>query len=530
MDEKELHEDFWQFEKRFDELWREYSAANPDHFVISGLQLIKVSLNALRRAMENPDIKSISWANPFAVWPWTVELDDDLNPQFFTASAKDFGDEKATAEALASHLTRAKALEVLRGLSRDIVLYQNFKGYVPAFPEGLISELRPLRGRGLKKRIRRLTDPHVFSFDFRAAELDAESLSDKRWSSAVVLFSPLVIEPKKGEAYFPIATELKLRDCKPEQWSQGSRDGLWDAILRTIEDVTPEENFGFAPKLIPAFYTDKVTFTQFVKSKYVDRFKGYMGPFLDLQAKHLNETGEFTSVIGAASAPTWVSAESLRAGTRPGLRELLQVQHETNTFLRYGENWAVNYEGKLIILKDSKGLNYIAHLLRNPKKVFNIMELVSAVEGKVADEVGKTYQRMSDEQLEEYGLSKLDDLGNAGDILDKKAIEEYESELKRLKREIRKATKNGDMEHLAKLQRDKELYEQLLHKGKGLGERVRKASDMAERARKTVSRTYNSCLKIIKREHPSLGLHLSRSIKIGKMCSYEPEQDTPWIV
>jgi hypothetical protein len=43
-----------------------------------------------------------------------------------------------------------------------------------------------------------------------------------------------------------------------------------------------------------------------------------------------------------------------------------------------GEIWTVAYEGRLVHLKDAKGLRYLAHLLRHPGRRWAVTELAAA--------------------------------------------------------------------------------------------------------------------------------------------------------
>jgi non-specific serine/threonine protein kinase len=56
----------------------------------------------------------------------------------------------------------------------------------------------------------------------------------------------------------------------------------------------------------------------------------------------------------------------------------------------------------------------------------------------------------------------------------------------------------------------------------GLGGRDRKAASNAERARVSVTKAIKSAITKIAGHDPNLGDYLSRSIKTGTFCSYDP--------
>src|ERR1700686_2824588 len=64
--------------------------------------------------------------------------------------------------------------------------------------------------------------------------------------------------------------------------------------------------------------------------------------------------------------------------------------HEQAIFRKEGEYWAIGYNGKSLRLKDTKGLGYIAHLLRHPAAEFHVLDLIGGIEGQ--REAGETSQ------------------------------------------------------------------------------------------------------------------------------------------
>jgi hypothetical protein len=52
---------------------------------------------------------------------------------------------------------------------------------------------------------------------------------------------------------------------------------------------------------------------------------------------------------------------------------------EKGIFRKAGEFWTVGYGGKSLLLKDTKGFGYLAHLLRHPGTEFHVLDLVSGI-------------------------------------------------------------------------------------------------------------------------------------------------------
>src|SRR5580698_608289 len=55
-------------------------------------------------------------------------------------------------------------------------------------------------------------------------------------------------------------------------------------------------------------------------------------------------------------------------------------------FRKEGEYWSLGYGGKSFRLKDTKGLAYLAHLLRHPATEFHVLDLVGGIAGERENE------------------------------------------------------------------------------------------------------------------------------------------------
>src|SRR5260370_25356254 len=59
---------------------------------------------------------------------------------------------------------------------------------------------------------------------------------------------------------------------------------------------------------------------------------------------------------------------------------------EQAIFRKEGEYWAIGYGRKSFRLKDTKGLGYLAHLLRHPAAEFHVLDLAGGVAGPPEDD------------------------------------------------------------------------------------------------------------------------------------------------
>jgi len=59
-------------------------------------------------------------------------------------------------------------------------------------------------------------------------------------------------------------------------------------------------------------------------------------------------------------------------------------QRPIGTFRRQGEYWTIVYAGVVVRLRDTKGLQYLGHLLRHPGRAFPVAELAGVLEPRSA--------------------------------------------------------------------------------------------------------------------------------------------------
>ena len=200
-----------------------------------------------------------------------------------------------------------------------------------------------------------------------------------------------------------------------------------------------------------------------------------------------------------------------------------------NTFRKEGEYWTIGDRARVFRLKDTGGLQYIAHLLQYPGQEFHVLHLVATVGGtKERSEVG-WHAGMTKEQLAEDGLA-LSEGNHSEPLLDAQAKSEYQTRIQELQEEIDEAESNNNSELAAKLKEERDSIVDQLLAASGLGGRERRTSSSAERARVNVTKHVGKALARIEKQHEALGRHLRNAIKTGAFCSYSPETPTDWVL
>jgi CheY-like chemotaxis protein len=179
----------------------------------------------------------------------------------------------------------------------------------------------------------------------------------------------------------------------------------------------------------------------------------------------------------------------------------------TARFRREGEFWTVAFEGAGFRLRDSKGLHYIAALLREPGRELHALDLVGS--------------RASPEGASLYVGS------DAGPILDPQAKVQYRARLDDLEVELREAEQWNDAERAARAKEERELLAHELAAAVGLGGRDRKAASDAERARINVTRAIKAVRDRIGEHSLELAKHFDTTLRTGTFCSYVPDPRSP---
>jgi len=163
---------------------------------------------------------------------------------------------------------------------------------------------------------------------------------------------------------------------------------------------------------------------------------------------------------------------------------------------REGESWLLCCGTVSVRLSDSKGLEWLARLVREPGREFHVLDLC-APDGTL-------------------------DAGDAGELLDPRARQQYRERVQSLEAEREEARSHNDAGRGAFIDAELEFLRAELSRALGLGGRERRAGGAAERARINVQRRLRHAVRRITLQHAELGQRLERSLKTGLYCSYRP--------
>jgi len=212
-----------------------------------------------------------------------------------------------------------------------------------------------------------------------------------------------------------------------------------------------------------------------------------------------------------------------KASRRPPLAEAAAGGGSPRYVLRReGEFWTASDGDTVLRLKDTKGLRYIAQLLRDPDREFHVLDLIAAErDGAGAD--GASIGGTGEAQLHTLGMHATADAEVGDRILDPQARTAYQRRLEDLRDDLEEATRNNDPGRAGQAREEMDFIARELARAVGLGGRNRTSSSGAERARINVTRAVKAVVRRISEENPNLGLYLATTIHTGTFCSYRPD-------
>ena len=179
-----------------------------------------------------------------------------------------------------------------------------------------------------------------------------------------------------------------------------------------------------------------------------------------------------------------------------------------------GEFWRIAYGGTMVLLRHSRGLALLAHLVRCPGRDIHVRELDS-----ITPSGGSAVAREA--PAPDAGVLPLP--GDGGEMLDPQARAEYRRRVVELREEIDDAEQRHDLGRTETLRTELDLLVDELRAAVGAGGRVRRVSGDVERERVAITRRIRSAIAQIAKHHEPLGEHLASTVTTGYYCAYRPD-------
>ncbi len=186
-----------------------------------------------------------------------------------------------------------------------------------------------------------------------------------------------------------------------------------------------------------------------------------------------------------------------------GLVDLLAAPggRETWSLLREQDGWRLVAGPEDVRLAHSRGLDHLGALLANPRHEIPAVVLEAGGEPVAAD--------------------------SATPMIDAAARTAYRDRLAQIDERLEAAERTGDAAASAKLAAERAALAHELKRATGIGGRIRRDPDTAERARLNVTRSIRRAIDRIGEVAPQAGLHLAASIRTGTGCRYDPAPGGP---
>jgi hypothetical protein len=269
-----------------------------------------------------------------------------------------------------------------------------------------------------------------------------------------------------------------------------------------------QANLDFA---CPAMVRTRLDHARMLLAQGGEGDRGRARQFLD-EAHALAEELELTALL------EWIAAARGDQDEAPPAT----VEARAAAMHREGEVWRFDYGGRVIHVRDSKGMRILAVLLSAPGVE------IAAVDAEVrAGQPGDGAVATDASAAADAGLAvhASPDAALAG--LDATAKDEYRRRLEDLREEIEQADAWRDPERAARAREEMEMIGSELAAAVGLGGRDRPLASGAERARVRVTRTIHNAIRRIGDQDDELGYELGATVRTGSFCVYEPDPRHP---
>lgn len=248
--------------------------------------------------------------------------------------------------------------------------------------------------------------------------------------------------------------------------------------------------------------------------------QGWSARKRDLRVTH-EERERFARECGLGEA----EADEARPETEP-------PPGTDNVFRKRGSRlWQLVYEGKEVLIPHTKGMDILAHLLRNPNQDVDSGDLLSAAAVEPSELTGPQaayVAQLAGESSGPHGKGGAVVGDDFDDVADARARDAYKQKLGELKEDLADAQRNNDMGREAQVQQQINVLKEHIKSVYRPGGRSRKTPDLSERNRKRALKLIHTAMRRIEKDHEALGSHLFTAIKTGAHCSYRPDTHLNW--
>ncbi|MBC8193361.1 MAG: hypothetical protein H8E18_13330 [FCB group bacterium] len=184
--------------------------------------------------------------------------------------------------------------------------------------------------------------------------------------------------------------------------------------------------------------------------------------------------------------------------------------HPEYVFRLKGEYWEIGFDGNTIRLKDSKGLQYINALLKNPNQAIR------------SDSLTAPHVNVSPGSREDISVQVTEKRPPVYNYAPDKTYTAMTNKIKELEQILEELVPGSDEYFLAEDHLKKQRKERSRYFDRSGQERPQ---DSGEKARQSVSTAISNAKKKINKDLPELIVHLTNYLHTGFECIYDPPPD-----
>ncbi len=201
------------------------------------------------------------------------------------------------------------------------------------------------------------------------------------------------------------------------------------------------------------------------------------------------------------------------------------AENDKYIFVCKGDGWNIVFEGKDYIIRHTKGMDYIAYLLRHENKEFPIQLLTQAFSDNIIDDP-QGYSHMNKDELEALGLytDQPDPIG----LVDRATLDNVRKEMRELKKDREEALRNGDIGKEDEINIKISALEKYVLQNTQPGGYAKNVDNPEKREIRRVSKVIVTALNNIKNKDEKLYIHLDNSIQKGQIFYYKPDRSLDW--
>jgi hypothetical protein len=169
----------------------------------------------------------------------------------------------------------------------------------------------------------------------------------------------------------------------------------------------------------------------------------------------------------------------------------------TFAMMLQGEYYAIATSRTTLYFRATRGMHYLARLVANPGTDIHVLDLVGSIAA---------------------------DRGDAGELLDARAMREYRARWIELREIADDADTRGDADRAESARLEIEALAREL----GRSARGKRAESAVDRARSAVQRRIKDALERIGKRDPGAGSWLRRAVRTGNHCCFSPGALVAW--